>query len=114
MNPIINSDELASILHYPELIIIHAGNNAKDIYDNSHITNAYYLELNTDMSDVPQDYKNGGRHPLPKIENFITVLQRTGIEKTLMLLYMMIKTHRTLLPGYGGCFVLQDSRMYRY
>jgi thiosulfate/3-mercaptopyruvate sulfurtransferase len=33
------------------------------------------------MSDVPQDYKNGGRHPLPKIESFIKALQQTGIEK---------------------------------
>lgn len=33
------------------------------------------------MSDVPQDYKNGGRHPLPQIENFIKVLQETGIKK---------------------------------
>ncbi|AJW64345.1 3-mercaptopyruvate sulfurtransferase [Elizabethkingia miricola] len=81
MNPIINPDELVDILHQPETIIIHAGNNAKSIYDNGHIINAYYLELNTDMSDVPQDYKNGGRHPLPKTENFIKVLQETGIKK---------------------------------
>jgi len=80
MNSIINPDELVKILNQPETIIIHAGNNAKNIYDNGHINNAYYLELNTDMSDVPQDYKNGGRHPLPKIENFIKVLQETGIK----------------------------------
>ena len=57
MNPIINSNELVNILRQPEIIIIHAGNNARNIYDNGHITNACYLELNTDMSDVPQDYK---------------------------------------------------------
>jgi thiosulfate/3-mercaptopyruvate sulfurtransferase len=29
--PIINPDELANILDQPEIIIIHAGNNAKNI-----------------------------------------------------------------------------------
>ncbi|AQX04592.1 sulfurtransferase [Elizabethkingia meningoseptica] len=78
-SPIINADELAKILKAPELIILHAGNNARNIYDTQHITNAYYLELNTDFSEVPEDYKNGGRHPLPAINDFIKIIQKLGI-----------------------------------
>lgn len=48
-------------------------------YQKSHIENAYYLDLNQDLSDVVQSH--GGRHPLPKIDVFTSKLEEIGIIK---------------------------------
>ncbi|WP_342596810.1 sulfurtransferase [Cyanobacterium aponinum UTEX 3222] len=48
-------------------------------YQKSHIENAYYLDLNQDLSDVVQSH--GGRHPLPKIDAFTSKLEEFGIIK---------------------------------
>ncbi|BAQ60249.1 thiosulfate sulfurtransferase [Geminocystis sp. NIES-3708] len=48
-------------------------------YNQSHIENAYYLDLNKDLSSLIQTH--GGRHPLPNLEIFAEKLKAIGIIK---------------------------------
>jgi thiosulfate/3-mercaptopyruvate sulfurtransferase len=48
-------------------------------YNNSHIQNAYYLDLNQDLSSPIQNH--GGRHPLPDIGVLTQKLEKIGIIK---------------------------------
>jgi thiosulfate/3-mercaptopyruvate sulfurtransferase len=46
-------------------------------YQESHIPNAYYFDLNRDLSSPVQ--KHGGRHPLPNVEELAAKLAEIGI-----------------------------------
>ena len=81
LSAIIEAEKLATLMSENDIILIHAGNNAKEQYDEQHLENAFYLELNEDLSEVPEDAKNGGRHPLPSPEKFSKVLQNLGIDQ---------------------------------
>lgn len=48
-------------------------------YQKSHIENAYYLDLNKDLSSVVQSH--GGRHPLPNIDTLGSKFEEMGIIK---------------------------------
>lgn len=48
-------------------------------YQQSHIENAYYLDLNKDLSHIVQSH--GGRHPLPNINTLSSKLEEIGIIK---------------------------------
>lgn len=56
-------------------------------YNQSHIQNAYYLDLNKDLSSLIQAH--GGRHPLPNIEVLAQKLEKIGIikNKTTVVVY---------------------------
>ncbi|WP_066380394.1 MULTISPECIES: sulfurtransferase [unclassified Anabaena] len=56
-------------------------------YEASHITGAYYLDLNLDLSSPVG--KHGGRHPLPNPEELGQKLAAIGVEfqKTLVVAY---------------------------
>ncbi len=56
-------------------------------YQNSHIKNAYYLDLNKDLSSPISTH--GGRHPLPNFQEFSEKLAQIGIIKneTLVIAY---------------------------
>ncbi|MBH32723.1 MAG: sulfurtransferase [Gammaproteobacteria bacterium] len=57
----------------------------EDLYKELHIKNSYYINLERDLSDCGKD---GGRHPLPNIEQFMEVLNRYGVDKkTQIVLY---------------------------
>lgn len=77
--PIIEAPDFVDLLKSKPLIIIHAGNNAREEYNQHHIPNAIYVELNEDLSQKSLDPKFGGRHPLPIIENFNQFLNNSGI-----------------------------------
>lgn len=47
-------------------------------YRTGHIPGAYYLDLDRDLSGPIQDH--GGRHPLPDWEDFVTKLNRMGLQ----------------------------------
>lgn len=49
-------------------------------YQSSHIPGAYYLDLNEDLSSPVEPH--GGRHPLPKWDDFIIKLKQMGIYST--------------------------------
>ena len=47
-------------------------------YNNGHISGAYYLNLNTDLSSQPTP--TSGRHPLPSAETLASKLRSCGME----------------------------------
>ena len=59
----------------------------KQQYQTSHISGAYYLDLNEDLSSPVGEH--GGRHPLPNPRELASKLSRMGIEsqKTLAIAY---------------------------
>ena len=79
--PVIAASTLKSILSDEDLVIIDArqGPKAKEEYLGSHISGAYWIDLESDLS-APEDPALGGRHPLPEIDHFTKVLEGLGIE----------------------------------
>ena len=80
--PIINSEEIHH-LNQENLVIIDAGSgdSAYENYLSKHLEGALYVDLNKDLAIIPENAKNGGRHPLPSLEKFAEVLQRLGIDE---------------------------------
>lgn len=78
--PIIQPEEFEKILKDKNIMLINAG-SSRENYEKNHLENAFYLDLNEDLAEVPEDAKNGGRHPLPKIENFTKTLENIGATK---------------------------------
>lgn len=83
ISPVISLSGLAEIINNKNAVIIDAGSGkpAHERYLEKHIENAFYVDLNEDLAEIPADAKNGGRHPLPSPEKFAKVLQRVGINK---------------------------------
>lgn len=79
ISPIIQPSELIK-LKPDEFILIDASAGSKARYDESHLASAFYIDLNTDLADI-KDFALGGRHPLPSLEHFSTVLGKFGIDK---------------------------------
>lgn len=82
LKPIISTEELKS-LPKDNLVIVDAGSgtSAYDNYLKEHLEGAPYVDLNKDLSEVPENAAFGGRHPLPILENFSEVLMNLGIDK---------------------------------
>jgi thiosulfate/3-mercaptopyruvate sulfurtransferase len=80
-------------LEDPEVVIVDCRFSLTDPqqgiqqYQISHIKNAYYLDLNKDLSAPVQ--KHGGRHPLPNPDELASKLARMGVnfQKTLVVAY---------------------------
>ena len=81
VSPIINSEELFH-LNRENLVIVNAGGSdgAYENYLTEHLDDALYVDLNKDLAEIPNDAKNGGRHPLPSLEKFAQLLYRLGID----------------------------------
>lgn len=82
LSPLIKPEELLN-LPKENLVIIDAGSR-KSAYENylqKHLDGALYVDLNEDLAEIPENAKNGGRHPLPSLEKFAEVLQNLGIDK---------------------------------
>ena len=80
ISPLISINEFAKIQNQENILLINAG-FSRENYESAHLENAFYVDLNENLSEVPQNAKNGGRHPLPKIENFAKSLENIGAEK---------------------------------
>lgn len=80
--PIINSEEIHH-LNQENLVIIDAGSgdSAYENYLSKHLEGALYVDLNKDLAIIPENAKNGGRHPLPSLQKFSELLNRLGIEE---------------------------------
>ena len=78
--PIIQVEDLAEIQNQKNILLIEAG-SSRENYAKKHLENAFYLDLNEDLSEIPENPKNGGRHPLPKVEKFAKTLQKIGAKK---------------------------------
>ena len=78
ISPVIQTAELIN-LKTDQYILIDASAGSKARFDENHLAGALYVDLNSDLADI-KDFTIGGRHPLPSIEYFSTVLGKLGIE----------------------------------
>lgn len=80
---IIQASELLELYGAENLIVVDAsnGNGAKENYAERHIDCALYVDLNTQLSSIKANAANGGRHPLPTVDEFVMVLQKLGISE---------------------------------
>jgi len=79
MSPLIEINDPA--LAGPNTILIdaRAGKDTHDRYLAGHLKNAAYVDLDRDLAAHVTDAAQGGRHPLPAIEDFAALLGRLGI-----------------------------------
>lgn len=82
ISPIINAEELRK-LSKDNLVIVDAGSGdaASEHYLLEHLDGAFYVDLNKDLAQIPENAKNGGRHPLPDLEKFAELLVALGIDE---------------------------------
>jgi thiosulfate/3-mercaptopyruvate sulfurtransferase len=80
-SPIIQASELLELYKSENLILIDAntGVNAKANYEEKHLDGALFVDLNSQLADIKEDASIGGRHPLPKIEDFAQTVANLGI-----------------------------------
>lgn len=81
MTPIISPEQAAAHLTNSELILIdaRAGAEAKKQFQSGRLAGARFVDLETELSDIQENAKDGGRHPLPAPERFSSLLSRLGI-----------------------------------
>lgn len=79
--PIIQVEEALPLVKSKSVLLIDATNgpNAKSNYIKDHIKGALHIDLNSQLSHIEEDVAKGGRHPLPKIEDFSKTLSEMGI-----------------------------------
>ena len=79
--PIIQVEELLELYKTKNIVIVDASNgkNAKENYNKKHLDTAQFIDLNTQLATIPDNFADGGRHPLPSIEKFAKTLQQLGI-----------------------------------
>ncbi|SDF60913.1 thiosulfate/3-mercaptopyruvate sulfurtransferase [Mucilaginibacter pineti] len=61
------------------LIDARAGKDTHDRYLAGHLKNAAHVDLDRDLAAEVTDAAKGGRHPLPNINDFATLLGKLGI-----------------------------------
>ena len=81
ISPIIQASELLELYKSKNLVLIDTSNgkNAKENYEEKHLEGALFVDLNTQLADIKEDFSIGGRHPLPKIEDFAQTVANLGI-----------------------------------
>jgi len=82
--PLITVSELVTIYENADVLIFDAS-NGKDSqlrYQEKHLSGAVYVDLNTQLAKVPENFRDGGRHPLPNIEAFSNTLSSLGISRS--------------------------------
>lgn len=81
LSPIIQATALLKLYKSENLVLIDArsGVNAKANYEEKHLDGALFVDLNTQLTEIKEDASIGGRHPLPKIEDFARTLSNLGI-----------------------------------
>ena len=83
ISPIIQAEDLLELYKDDQFVLIDASNgkNAAENYFKKHLDQALFVNLNTQLFSIKEDAKNGGRHPLPTIDEFIIVLNKLGISE---------------------------------
>lgn len=83
-SPIIEVAELFKNHKTDNLVLVDVSNskNARENYLIEHLEGAIFVDLNSQLADIKTDLSNGGRHPLPSIEDFTKTLRNIGIDKT--------------------------------
>jgi thiosulfate/3-mercaptopyruvate sulfurtransferase len=79
--PIISIYELLSIYQNPDVRIFDVSHGAvsRQNYNMEHLEGASFIDLNFQLSNIQSNLARGGRHPLPTVEKFISVLNELGI-----------------------------------
>jgi thiosulfate/3-mercaptopyruvate sulfurtransferase len=95
ISPIIQASELLQSYKSKDWILIDVscGKNAKLNYDEKHLEGALFVDLNTQLADIKEDFSLGGRHPLPNIQDFAATLSNLGISS---------KSHVVLYDNQNG------------
>lgn len=81
--PIITVQELEQIIIQPKILIFdaRAGKNAEEEYRQKHLSGARFVSLEKDLTIQDHHPENGGRHPLPTLENFRKTLEKLGLQQ---------------------------------
>jgi len=81
ISPIINVTDLVELYKLESTVLIDASNgiNAQLNYEVKHLDGALFVNLNSKLADIKDNVANGGRHPLPTIEQFSNTLMSLGI-----------------------------------
>lgn len=81
MKPLISPQDVLPLLTENDVVVIDArgGPDAYARYEKGHIEGAFFLDLDRDLSQKPEDPAYGGRHPLPDIRSFANLLGKSGI-----------------------------------
>ena len=90
---VVSAKWLHDHLHDPQVVIVDCRFSlmnkelGRKQYQESHIEDAYYLDLNLDLSSSVQ--KHGGRHPLPDLNQLAVKLSQIGVTsgKTMVVAY---------------------------
>ncbi|WP_373520667.1 sulfurtransferase [Aquiflexum sp.] len=77
-SPIISPEDLVALTQNEKIILIDAS-FGKNNYLNQHLKRALHVDLNTELSDIKEDFADGGRHPLPSAGQFCSLLSNLGI-----------------------------------
>lgn len=78
-SPIISPEQLAAIIDQVKIFDVSSGKEAKANYLKEHIKGAYFIDLNSQLSDIKENAADGGRHPLPSPEKFARTLSNYGL-----------------------------------
>lgn len=83
-SPIISADAAKLLIDLPDVVMVDArgGPDAAERYQAGHISDAIFLNLETDLSNKPSDPARGGRHPLPDPATFGARLGAVAISPT--------------------------------
>lgn len=81
MNPILTPSELIDAVQSNAIVLVDATNSptAYQNYQQSHLKGALFVDVNTQLADIKEDVSLGGRHPLPRVEQFSKTLTDLGI-----------------------------------
>jgi len=60
---------------------VDASNIPREAYEKRHLDGALFVDVNTELADIKEDLSNGGRHPLPDINDFSETLSKLGISR---------------------------------
>ena len=81
LSPIIQAFQLLELVQKEKIVLVDASNskNANENYQEKHLKSALLVDINTQLANIKTDLADGGRHPLPTIENFAHTLTQMGI-----------------------------------
>lgn len=80
MIPIISIEELVTIKDHVLIFDVGNGALAFEKYQKNHLEHAFFIDVNIHLSQIVENPANGGRHPLPKVKDFIQTIQNFGID----------------------------------
>lgn len=81
LTPIIQASDLFDASSKINFLLFDVSNekNARNLFEESHLEGALFVDLNTQLAEIPDHFKHGGRHPLPFIESFAETLSILGV-----------------------------------